>query len=320
MKNGMLTFLEFAYDVLSKTKTAMTPDEIWKSPLGEKLKPQIKTTGKTPLATLGARLYTDVKADDSKFVAVGSRPTRFAVKGIDVSGTQQAATPATAPQKSSFLEKDLHPLLVWFARQQFSAWCKTIPHSQSINKQSGSKSNQWLHPDIVGFTLLTKSWERPVADLLRTTGASATKLYSFELKCSLEFGTLREHFFQAVSNSSWANAGYLVAAELTDTPEFMEELGRLSQSFGIGVIKLDLESLEEESRILFPAQEKKEVDWETINRIAEINPIFREFLTLVRESSDIHKIVNETTFDEVKDTDEMIANALSLTKKQGRRV
>lgn len=44
--------------------------------------------------------------------------------------------------------------------------------------------------------------------------------------------------FQAVSNSSWANEGYLVVLQEIDS-EVLSELRRLNQSFGIGVIKLE---------------------------------------------------------------------------------
>jgi hypothetical protein len=63
-------------------------------------------------------------------------------------------------------------------------------------------------------------------------------VFSFELKKSLSFGNLREAFFQAVSNSSWANEGYLVAAEISQDEDFLSELRRLSSSFGIGVVQL----------------------------------------------------------------------------------
>lgn len=311
-KNQGLTFLDFAFQVLSETKAAMTPDEIWKSVSGEKLKSLIRTTGKTPLATLAARLYVDVKNENSRFLAVGSRPARFAIKGTKFASEPPCLAMADKKeQEESFLEKDLHPLLVWFARKEFFAWCKTIPHNQSI-KQS-LKQNQWLHPDLVGFTLLSKGWNRPVAGLLQATGASAVKMYSFELKRSIDFGTLREYFFQAVSNSSWAHEGYLVIANLPENPEFMDELGRLSQSFGIGVIKLNLADIED-SKVIFQAREKTDLDWETINRLAKINPVFDEFLALVGESMSLNKIVSEMQFDKAADTDMIIEQASALVK------
>lgn len=299
--NKGMTFLEYAHKVLSEVKVPMTPDEIWESEVGQKLKPQINTSGKTPLATLGARLYVDAKNENSRFLTIGNRPIRFTVKGIDlqIKTVENQQSKPTGKNKA-LLEKDLHPLLVWFARREFFIWSKTISHAKS--KKQDEKQNQWLHPDIVGFTLLSGDWSRSVADLLQKTGASAAKLYSFELKRSIDFGTLREYFFQAVSNSSWANAGYLVVVELPETPEFMEELGRLSQSFGIGVIRLDIKDIED-SKVIFPAKEKIELDWETINRLAQLNPVFNEFLTLAGESISLNKIVNETKFDLVEDSD-----------------
>ena len=46
-----------------------------------------------------------------------------------------------------------------------------------------------------------------------------TKLWSFEAKLLINRSNVRECFFQAVSNSSWANFGYLVAAGVPLTGE-----------------------------------------------------------------------------------------------------
>ena len=63
----------------------------------------------------------------------------------------------------------------------------------------------------------------------------------WSLKKRLSFSNLREAFFQAVSNSSWANEGYLVAADISTDEDFQAELHRLSASFGIAIIQLDIE-------------------------------------------------------------------------------
>jgi len=47
--------------------------------------------------------------------------------------------------------------------------------------------------------------------------------------------------FQAVSNSSWANFGYLVAAEIGGT-DTLKELRMLFAARGIGFIKLDVDN------------------------------------------------------------------------------
>ncbi len=73
-------------------------------------------------------------------------------------------------------------------------------------------------------------------------GSLPIKLFSFELKKELNFSNLREYFFQAVSNSSWANESYIVAPFLEEETEFRDELKRLSSAYGVGVIQLDIEN------------------------------------------------------------------------------
>jgi hypothetical protein len=174
---------------------------------------------------------------------------------------------------------------VRFAEDNFSVYCKTIFHERSLKKSE--KQNQWLHPDIVGFSLTSGDWDHAVVQLAQSTGSSAARFYSFEMKIALDFTTLREFFFQAVSNSSWAHQGYLVAAEIDEDTEFREELKRLSQSFGIGVIQLDLDE-PIDSLILYPAEERSEIDWETVNRISTVNSDFADFIRVVSNSIKIN--------------------------------
>ena len=63
------------------------------------------------------------------------------------------------------------------------------------------------------------------------------KLSSFEIKKDLNNDSdLKKAFFQAVSNSSWANYGYLVAFDINSS--LFDEMERLNQSFGIGIVEL----------------------------------------------------------------------------------
>ncbi len=63
------------------------------------------------------------------------------------------------------------------------------------------------------------------------------------MKKTLNFTNLREYYFQAVSNSSWANEGYIVALDIDEDDSFFAELKRLNNAFGIGVIKLNAENI-----------------------------------------------------------------------------
>lgn len=97
----------------------------------------------------------------------------------------------------------------------------------------------------------------------------------------MNFGNLRESFFQTVSNSSWANEGYLVAADISRDEEFLTELQRLCSSFGIGVIALDLDD-PDATEILYPAKYREYLDWDTMNKLA-MNADFREFLARIKK-------------------------------------
>jgi len=153
---------------------------------------------------------------------------------------------------SSFVNSDEH----------FKCLTKTIYHENFKREKSGK--NQWLHPDIVGVHFPFDSYTENTLKLFDILKVNPYKLYSFEVKISLSLGDLRECFFQAVSNSSWAHEGYLVALYISEEPELMDELRRLSNAFGIGVIRLDAEHFMQ-SEVLFSSNEKESMDWDTIN-------------------------------------------------------
>jgi hypothetical protein len=285
-----ISFLDLAERVLQKVGKPMTAAEIWEHADKNGLASLLQSKGKTPEASLGARLYTNVQMPASAFVKVGSRPARFQLKSSAGPSSdpqkQIALQPLSVIVKKTYGERELHPLLVWFADGTFGAHCRTIYHEKSPKK--GEKQNQWIHPDVVAFSLTTKGWTGEVVELAQTSGALAARLYSFEVKISLEFPTLREYFFQAVSNSSWAHEGYLVAVDIDDDPEFRAELTRLSQSFGIGVIQLST-SEPADSAVLLAAREKSEIDWKTVDRIAALNPDFKAFVKCVANSMAINQ-------------------------------
>ena len=90
-----------------------------------------------------------------------------------------------------YLEKDLHPLLTYYAKFYLNVYCKTINHSKSGKKEFG----EWLHPDIVGCWFPIGSWSQSSIELSQALGVMNVRLYSFELKRELNFSNLREAFF-----------------------------------------------------------------------------------------------------------------------------
>ncbi len=137
-----------------------------------------------------------------------------------------------------------------------------------------------------------KDYKRETLDIQTHLTISSIKLFSFELKISLNFTNLRRNYFQAVSNSSWANEGYLVAVNIDEDTAFRDELRRLSNAFGIGIIQLNTENIFE-SEILLPAHTKQTIDWDTVNRLANENPDFSEFLKYINEDCKLGKVKSE---------------------------
>ncbi len=277
------TFLDLASRVLKEENRPLSVEELWQVAQAKGYVSLLRGGGKTPMATLGARMYVDMRDNKaSEFVKMGARPRRFFLrglaKGVDPESliTETEAKPVPASPRH-FLERNLHPFLVYHAQYALKAFCKTINHSKSGKKEFG----EWVHPDIVGCYFPLGEWKPELVEFGYTIGSISVKLFSFEIKRELSFGNLRESFFQTVSNSSWANEGYLVAADISRDEEFLTELQRLCSSFGIGVIALDLED-PDAAEVLYPAKFREYLDWDTMNKLA-MNADFREFLVRIKK-------------------------------------
>lgn len=314
------SFLDLAYDILKETLKPLTVPEVWQTAQAKGLTGKLKTSGKTPSNTLGAQLYVEVRDNDqSKFVKVGKRPARFFLKEreseltADIIGRLEKEEAKKEQKKPEFHERVLHPLLTYFAytnpsfNKGRSIYTKTIYHEKSMK----SGYSEWIHPDMVGFYLPLDDWQADVIEFNRVSDNNSLRLFSFELKRSLTKGNYRESYFQAVSNSSWAHEGYLVAADIFQDDEFLAELKRLASSFGIGIIHLDPADIDS-STILYPARFRESLDWETINKLCEQNTDFEKFLQDVKidfESKRIHK----SEYDElVKDITGYIIDKLKI--------
>ncbi|UQN40980.1 HrgA protein [Agarivorans sp. B2Z047] len=140
----------------------------------------------------------------------------------------------------SYSEHDLYPMLVKYLSKDLGLYCQRIDERKSKNAH-GNGGNHWLHPDIVALEPLDQGWDDIVRSCVRSGNHSSVRLWSFEVKKHLTKGNVRKYFFQAVSNSSWANLGYLVATGLNSDVE--GELQMLSSLHGIGVVILNTESL-----------------------------------------------------------------------------
>lgn len=179
-----------------------------------------------------------------------------------------------------FTEHQLYPILGDYLREELNIQSMRIDERRAKNTR-GRGGNMWLFPDLVAIEDLGSRWHREVKDCIRESAQRRAKLWSFEVKLLVNSSNVRETYFQAVSNSTWANVGYLVAMDISGNST-MRELRVLSGLHGIGVIKLDPKNISE-SEILIPSVERADVDWETANRIAEENEDFVGYVKLVRQ-------------------------------------
>lgn len=299
-----MTFLELAEKVLLEEKIPLSSSEIWKIAETNGYVEQLGSQGKTPFATLGAILHVNARDNkNSLFATVGSRPKRFYLKSLnykkELLDIEALELVNDVEDKSKYSERDLHQLLAYFVYYQMQGYAKTIDHKRTSKKEYAD----WIHPDMVACYFSIDELEPEVYDLLRSINKSAVRFYSFEIKKKLSFSNLRESFFQTVSNSSWAHESYLVAAEISEEKEFLEELVRLCNSFGIGVILLDTIN-PDDSEVVIETEEKDKLDVDTIDKLA-INPDFKEFLIRVKKDVDSKEIRKEW-YDKVETRERLI--------------
>ncbi|WP_428718544.1 COG2958 family protein [Undibacterium curvum] len=228
-------------------------------PVLQKRHPELKTTEGRP-----RKYYYSTMSDVAEVAALES----------------VIATPAAEASGGERGEQALYPLLSLYLWEEFGIYSKRIDEKRSSNKR-GPNGNRWLYPDIVGMEDLGADWHQEVRECVNQYSDKRTKLWSFEAKLLINRSNVRECFFQAVSNSSWANFGYLVAAEL-EGQDTLKELRMLFAAHGIGLIKLDADN-PAESQVLIPARERDEIDWDMANRLATENRDFLDYVKLVKQ-------------------------------------
>ncbi|BCJ01913.1 putative HrgA like protein [Helicobacter pylori] len=277
-----MTYIELGKKVLEQAERPLKPKEIWERACEMGLDKERPSIGKTPWSTIGSDLGKDKKQfyvarneGGAFFYWLKSREREFPPQEISNAkeeDDEQNECSGTATE--SFHERVLHPLLVKFLDKDpnFRLLCKTIRHEKC--KKGEADECMWNYPDIVGVYFPYNKYfpyngyEEETLKFLHHTGQKRHKLFSFELKKDLSLSVLKKSYFQAVSNSTWANEGYLVVfgIEGKNKDKILDELKRLNQIFGIGVIKLESEI--SNSKILLPAKER-ELDIPTLNMLIE---------------------------------------------------
>ncbi len=269
--------------------------------------------GETPHQSVSSYIYTALnKGEELPFFKVQEKPALIALKSAAKELGLNAQKPSTPNAKivhnKIAHERDLHPFLTYMAinNENLKCYTKTIFHEESSKSPKGM--DRWLYPDMVGVRFLHAelSNENLIA-FSKKFDTLPVKLVSFELKKEISVHNCRECYFQAISNSSWANEGYLVGRHIdTHNPQLMDLLKRLHASFGIGVI--DLRTDEDKSAILLNAKYKEKIDYTMTQELSEKNEKFSGFLKSVVDYDPNHQHRYKDEFDEVKKKEELYPN------------
>ncbi|BAX79060.1 HTH domain-containing protein [Labilibaculum antarcticum] len=235
------------------------------------------TNAKTPSDTIGAQLGHFIRQNDTRVKRVkGKKGFKYYLSKyeneLNLSEIiEKEGEGKKVPKSKTYQERDLHILLSSYLKNQ-NTYSKTIFHEKSSNSKDNHQ--KWIHPDMIGINFLNLQNKSSNALLKVINKADAFDLISYELKKEIKSDyELKQCFFQAVSNSSWANYGYLVAIEISKN--LLDEMERLNQSFGIGVIELNANPFE--SKVLFTSK-YRELDFKTIDKLCEINTDFTKFI------------------------------------------
>jgi hypothetical protein len=304
---------------LADLNSPATYDEVYKKIIADNY---YQLNGLTPASTVSAHLSGFIKRGDVRVARIKDRnrtnnPYIYYLTAnqdiIDQQVNQEdfddqigpvnreidSPTQGEPNAQGTLLEKSLHRLLItYLASSRINIHALTIPHEMS---NRNDKAQTWTHPDIVGveFINLHNDVSRNLQRAINTS--AAFKISSIEVKISINSDKeLKEGFFQAVSNSSWANYGYLAALEFRDDRHIRDEMERLNESFGIGFIEISATAFE--SKILYPSRHR-ELDFKTIDKLCGNNEQFRKFI------ENINNVLHHRTDPR---TEELYYNQLKL--------
>jgi hypothetical protein len=232
-----------------------------------------------PTATVSAELGHFIRSGDTRVKRIKQAGGTYSyylskieenIDFVTIPVLDEIAPTLKGEKTKTYLEKDLHKLLSSYLKNE-GIYSKTIPHEQSNGKD---RNQTWTHPDMVGVRFLKLKTEASQKLLKAINRVGTFTLTSYEIKKEINSDVeLKQAFFQAVSNSSWANYGYLVAFEFRS--DLNEEIKRLNESFGIGVIKLSANPFQ--SEVLFQPK-YRDLDFKTIDKLCFISPDFEKYI------------------------------------------
>jgi hypothetical protein len=148
------------------------------------------------------------------------------------------AEPQPAGRRIDQREEKFRSLFM-LSRLQQHQYPMHLEHTRGARQTAGI--NKWKYPDVISVR-----WEvgdldeqtgyrlnRDLLDVRRSLGEPPFRITSTELKVEITALSLREVFFQCVSNSRWAHSAQLVVATSIIDDLIAEELRRLGTSYDV---------------------------------------------------------------------------------------
>ncbi len=297
--NKKISYLKLVEKVLEIANKPLTYTDIWNIAVENELDKKLKSIGKTPEITIASRLYANIRdRKDSKFIIISRHPTKYWIKNKDYNYN---LIDTENNDKKNIQERHLYPLLVKYLKDSnFDCFSKTIMYKKGKNNKNGE--NRWNYPDIVAVHFMFND-NRTQKNFESNINKINHKIYSFRLKVRINASNFKESYFQAVSNSNFANEGYLVVFEDIDK-EILDEINRLNQIFGIGLIKLEAEILK--SHIIFPSF-KKNIDSKALDILINKNIGIKKFVcNLNKDINNANKdLIIKENYDEILSDENM---------------
>ncbi len=200
--NSTYGFKEFSVDVLKKVKKPLGKMEIWNEGVRLGLDKKLGSQGKTPWYSVGAQIYSEIKqkGEESRFKQVSNRPALFALTEQDFSPeviTNSIDTDNEGKEEKTYYERELHPVLVkyLYSNSHFKCLTKTIKHERST-KRGPRHQDDWVHPDLIGIYFPYGDYEDLTLSTLEILNEKTYKIFSFEVKISIDMASLRKNIFK----------------------------------------------------------------------------------------------------------------------------
>lgn len=290
-----ISFIELAVEILRDKKVPLSYMELLEIAESMGYDKEYFEKEELKMGSLIEQLYKEVKENpDSSFVKIGSRPTRFILKDVFNEYMTKKET-GELNKNTGIKEQILHSYLTYFLFKRSKIYTKTTFYGKSTER----KYSRWFHPSMIGIEFLKKPDNVEYINDLN----SFIKIYSFEITNNLNYNTVREIYFQAISTSSWANESYLVTNDISRDDDIMNELRRLSSMFGTGVIEINLDN-PDHTNILFQAKHKSELDLGVIERLTGQNSVFMSLINDIKNKYSTEGI-NGSWFNNVYNTDDL---------------